>query len=102
MGRTVRLPLTADFDLCEPNLFKANEKTKTVPYTFIIRKNISTIFLQQNSTRTILVRDNQIARLNYDNVKTEPVRKQTVVSESESKIQDTDVGPSQSSKIMLI
>ena len=98
----MRLPLIADFDLCEPILFKANEKTKTVPATFIIRKNISTSFLQQNSTRTILVSDNQIARLNYDNVKTEPVIKQTFISESESQIQDTDVGPSQSSEIMLI
>ena len=28
LGRRVRLPAIADFDLCEPILFKANEKTK--------------------------------------------------------------------------
>ena len=40
LGRRVRQPAIADFDLCEPILFKANEKTKTVPVTFIIRKGV--------------------------------------------------------------
>ena len=73
LGRRVRLPAIADFDFCEPILFKANEKTKTVPATFIIRKGLNTSFIQpENSARTVLVSENQIARLDEDNVKTEP------------------------------
>ena len=71
LGRRVRLPVIADFDLREPILFKANEKTKIVPVTFIIRKGLNTSFIQpENSARTILVCDNAIARLDEDNVKT--------------------------------
>ena len=63
LGRRVRLPAIADFDLCEPILFKANENTKTVPATFIIRNGLNTSFIQpENSARTILVSDNQIRR----------------------------------------
>ena len=62
LGRRVRLPAIADFDLCEPILFKANEKKKTVSATIIIRKDLNTSFIQpKNSTRTVLVSDNQIA-----------------------------------------
>ena len=94
LGRRVRLPAIADFDLCEPILFKANEKTKTVPATFIIRKGLNTSFIQpENSARTILVSDNQIARLDEDNVKTEPAVEETI-SQSEQQLQITDVGPS--------
>ena len=94
LGRRVRLPAIADFDLCEPILFKANEKTKTVPATFIIRKRLNTFFIHpENSARTILVSDNQIARLDEDNVKTEPAVEETM-SESEPQLQKTDVGPS--------
>ena len=71
LRRRVRLSIIADFDLCEPILFKANEKTKTVAVTFIIRKGLNTSFIQpENSTRTILVCDNHIERLEEDNVKT--------------------------------
>ena len=94
LGRRVRLPAISDFDLCEPNLFKANEKTKTVPATFIITKGLKTSFIQpKNSARTILVSDNQIAGLDEDNVKTEPAMEETI-SQSEQQIQSTDVGPS--------
>ena len=94
LGRRVRLPAIADFDLCEPILFKANENTKTVPATFIIRKGLNTSFIQpENSARTILVSDNQIARLDEDNVKTEPAVEETI-SQSELQPQNTDVGPS--------
>ena len=90
----MRLPAKADFELCEPILFKANEKTKTVAATFIIRKGLNTSFIQpENSTRTILVSDNQIARLDEDNVKTEPAVEETI-SESEPQLQNTDVEPS--------
>ena len=66
----MRLPANADFDLCEPSLFNGNEKTETVHATFVIRKGLNTSFEQpENPTRTILVSDNQFARL-YDNVKT--------------------------------
>ena len=94
LGRRVRLPAIADFDLCEPFLFKANEKTKTVPVTLIIRKGLITSFTKpENSARTILVSDNQIARLDEDNVKTEPAVEETI-SQSEQQLQNTDVGPS--------
>ena len=94
LGSKVRLTAIADFDLCEPILFKANEKTKTVPATFIIRKELNTSFIQpENSTRIIRVSDNQIARLEEDNVKTEPAVEETI-SQSEPQLQNTDVGPS--------
>ena len=94
LGHRVRLPAIADFDLCEPILFKADEKSKTVPVTFIIRKGLNTSFIQpENSARTILVSDNQIARLDEDNVKTEPAVEETI-SQSEQQLQNTDVGPS--------
>ena len=94
LGRRIRLPTLADFDMCEPILFKANEKTKTVPATFIIRKGLSTSFLQpENSARTILVTDNQIARLDEDKVKTEPAVEDTK-SQSDQQLQNTDVGTS--------
>ena len=94
LGRRVRQPAIADFDLCEPILFEANEKTKTVPATFIIRKGLNTSFIQpENSTRTILVSENQIARLEEDNVKTESAVEETI-SQSKPQLQNTDVGPS--------
>ena len=98
LGRRVKLPAIADFDLCEPILFKANEKSKTVPATFIIRfiirKGLNTSFRQpENSQRTILVGDNKIARLDEDNVKTEPAVEETI-SQSEQQLQNTDVGHS--------
>ena len=81
--RRVRLPAIADFDLCKPILFKANEKTTTVPDTFIIRKGSNTSFIQPgNSTRTILVSDNQNAGLEEHNVKTEQAVEVTI-SQSE-------------------
>ena len=79
LGRRMRLPAIADFDLCEPILFKADEKTQTVLATFIIRKGLNKFFIQpENSTRTILVSDNQIASLEEDNVKTEPAVEKTI------------------------
>ena len=94
LGRRVRLPAIADFDWCQPILFKANEKTKIVPATFIIRKGLNTSFIQPgNSARTILVSDNQIARLDEDSVNTERAVEETI-SQSEQQIQSTDVGPS--------
>ena len=93
LGRIVRLPAIADFNLCEPIFFKANEKTKKVPATFIIRKGLNTSFIQpENSAKTILVSDNQIARLDEDNVKTELAVEETK-SQSQQQLQSTDVGP---------
>ena len=94
LGNRVRLPARADFDLCEPLLFKANEKTKTVPATFIIRKGLNTSFIQHgNSTRTFLLSDNQILRLDEDNLKTTtPVEEN--ISQSEPQLQNTEVGSS--------
>ena len=86
-----KLAAIADFHLCEPILFKANEKTKTVPATFIIRKGSKKSFIQpENSTRTILVSDNQTARLDEDNVKTEPAVEETIF-QLEQQLQNTDV-----------
>ena len=83
LGRRVRLPAIVDFDSCDPILFTANEKTKTVPATFIIRKGLNTSFIQsENSARSILVSDSQTARLEEDNVKTEPAVEETI-SQSE-------------------
>ena len=94
LGRRVRLPAIADFDLCEPILFRANENTKTVPATFISRKRLNTSFIQpEKSARTILVSDNQIARLDEDNVKIEPTVEETI-SQSKEQPPNTDVGPS--------
>ena len=88
----MRLSAIANFDLCKPILFKANEKTRTVPA--IIRKGLNTSFIQpENSARTILVSDNEIARLDEDNVKTEPAVEETI-SQSEQQLQNTEVGPS--------
>ena len=44
LGRRVRLPTIAEFNLCEPSLFKVKEKTKTVHATIIIRKGLNTSF----------------------------------------------------------
>ena len=85
LGRRVRLPAIADFDFYERILFEANEKTKTVPATFIISKGLNTSFIQpENSTRTILM---------SDNVKTELAVEETI-SQSEPQLQSTDVGTS--------
>ena len=94
LGRKVRLPAIVDFDLCEPTLFKGNEKTKTVPATFLIMQGFNTFFIQpENSTRTILVSDNQIARLEDDNAESEPAIEETI-SQSDSQLQNTDLRPS--------
>ena len=47
----------------------------------------------ENSARTILVSDNQIANLNKDTVKIEPAVEETT-SQSEQQLQSTYVGPS--------
>ena len=68
LGSSVRTPAIADFVLCETVLFKANEKTKTVPATFIIRRGLNTTSIQpENSTRTILVSNNQTRREQCEN-----------------------------------
>ena len=89
-----RLPAIADSNWCEPILFKANEKTKTVPITFLKRKDSETSVIQpKNSTRTFLVSNNQIARLDEDYLKTETTVEETA-SQSEQQLQNSDVGPS--------
>ena len=94
LGRRVSLPAIADFDSCEPILFKANKKTKTVRATFINRKGLNKLFIQSgNSTWTILVSHNQIARLEEDNVRTESPLDETI-SQSEPQVRYTDVAPS--------
>ena len=42
LGRRVRLPAIADFELCKLILFKASENAKTDPSTFIIWKRFQT------------------------------------------------------------
>ena len=97
LRRRVRLLAIADFELCEPILFKANEKIKTVPVIFIIRKGLNTSFIQtENLTRTVLVSNDQITRLEEDNVITEPAVE--TISQSGPQHQNTDVGPSNQDK----
>ena len=55
---------------------------------------MNTSFIElENSARTILVSVNQIARLDEDNVKTEPTVEETIY-QSEQQLQNTDLGPS--------
>ena len=87
LGRKVRLPAVTNFDLCERVLFKPTISSSTVPATFIIRKGMNTSFIQpENSNRTVLVSDNQIARLEPDRIETE-----STGSQSESSRDDMDV-----------
>ena len=72
LGRKVRLPAFTDFDLCERVLFKPTNSSPTIPTAFIIRKGMTTSFIQpENLNKTVLVSDNQIARLEPDDIKTE-------------------------------
>ena len=72
LGRKVRLPAVTDFDLCERVLSKPTNSSPTVPATFIICKEMNTSFIQpENSNKTVIVSDNQIARLEPDDIKTE-------------------------------
>ena len=94
LGRKVRLPAVTDFDLCEGVLFKPTNSSPTVPATFIIRKEMNTSFIQpENSNKTVLVSDNQIARLEPDEIKTE-----STDSQSESSRDDLDVASSNSTE----
>ena len=94
LGRKVRLPAVTDFDLCERVLFKPKNSSRTVPATFIIRKGTNTSFIQpENSNKTVLVSDNQIARLEPDDIKTE-----STDSQSESSGDDIGVAPPNSTK----
>ena len=84
LGRKVRL---TDFDLCERVLFKPTNSSPTVPATFIIRKGMNTSFIQpENSNKTVFFSDNQIARLEHHDIKTESTDPQ-----SESSRDDIDV-----------
>ena len=92
LGRKVRLPAAIDFDLCERVLFKPTNSSPTVPATFIIRKGTNTSFIQpENSNKTVLVSNNQIARLEPDDIKTE-----STDSQSESSRDNIDVASSNS------
>ena len=72
MRRKVRLPAVTDFDLCKRVLFKLTNSSPTVPANFIIHKGMNSSFIQpENSNKTVLVSDNQIARLEIDDIKTE-------------------------------
>ena len=92
LGRKVRLPAVTDFDLCEQVLFKPTNSSPTVPVIFIILKGMNTSFIQpDNSNKTVLVSDNQVARLEPDDIKTE-----STDSQSESSRDDIDVASSNS------
>ena len=87
LGRKVGLPADTDFNLCERVLLKPTNRSPTVPPTLIICKGKNTSFIQpENSNKTVLVSDNQIARLEPDNIKTE-----STDSQSESSRDDIDV-----------
>ena len=99
LGRKVRLPAVTDFDLCERVLFKPTNSSPTVPATFIILEAMNTSFIQpENSNKTVLVSDNQIARLEPDDIKTE-----STDSQSESSRDDTDVAsPNSTAEISVV
>ena len=87
LGRKVRPPAVTDFDLCERVLFKPTNNSPTVPATFIVRKGIDTSFIQpENSNKTVLVSDNQIARLEPDDIKTESTDSQSESSRDDIKV----------------
>ena len=87
LGRKVRLSTVTDFDLCERVLFKPTNSSPTVPATFFVRNGMTTSFIQpQNSKKTVLVSENQIARLEPDDIKTE-----STDSQSESSRDDIEV-----------
>ena len=78
------------FDLCEPILFRANERAETVTLLFIIRKRLNTSYKQlQNSHRTKLVRSSRSARLGESKVKTTPKVEQ-IITEKKPQIENTD------------
>ena len=84
LGRKVRPPAVTDFDLCERALFKPRNSSPTAQATFIIRKGMNTSFIQsENSNKTVLVSDNQIARLEPDDIKTESTDSQSASSRDE-------------------
>ena len=72
LGRRVRLAAVSDLDLRERVLFKLTNSSPTVPANFIIRNGMNTSFIPpDNSNKTVLVSDNQIARLEPDDIRTE-------------------------------
>ena len=99
MGRKVRIPAVTDFDLCERVVFKPTKSSPKVSATFIIRKRINTSFIQpESSNKTVLVSDNQIARPESDDIKTE-----STDSQSESSRDDTEVAsPNSTEEISVV
>ena len=72
LGRKLKLPAVTDVNLCKRVLIKPTNSSPTIPATFIIRKGVNTLFIQpENSNKTVFVSDNQIARLEPDDIKTE-------------------------------
>ena len=89
LGRKLSFPTVTDFDLCERVLFKPTNNSPTVPATFIIRKGMNTSFIQpENSNKTVLVSDNQIARLEPE---PEDIKTESTDSQSESSREDIDM-----------
>ena len=87
LGRKVRLPAVTDFDLCERVLLKPTNNSPTVPANFIIRKGMNTSFTQpENSYKTLLVSDNQIARLDPDDIQPESTDSQSECSRDDIKV----------------
>ena len=98
-GRKIRPPAVTDFDLCERVLFKPTNSSPTVPAIFIICKGMNTSFIRpENSNKTVLVSDIQIARLEPDDIKTE-----STDSQSESSRDDIDMAsPNSTEKISVV
>ena len=87
LERKVKFPAVTDFDLCERVIFKPTNSSPTIQATFIIRKEMNTSFIQpENSNKAVLVSDNQIQRLEPDDIKSE-----STDSQSESSGDDIDV-----------
>ena len=87
LGRKIRLPAVTYLDLCERVLFKPTNSSPTVPATFISRNGMNTLFIPpDNSNKKVLVGNNQIARLETDDIKPE-----STDSQSESSRDNVDV-----------
>ena len=88
--RRVRLPSIADFDKCEPILFKAKEKMKTDFHHH--KKAWQHISYSPKTQHGLILWAKTKIR---DNAKTEPPVEETI---SEPQLQNTDVGPSHQKK----
>ena len=81
----VRLPAIADFDVCELILLMANEKTKTVPSIFIIRKGLNIFHTARKLNAHYPSERKAICNTRRDKIKMEPPEEKTI-TQSEPRV----------------